>query len=173
MRTLLVAVSVSLFARAAIAEFLTLPPQQTATHPVVVLSRIAIYYPAIAESARVRGTVNVRVGVRPDGSVSEATLLDGVPLLNDAAVKAASAAAFECRQCTELVTTHTIAFVFSFPDAFGNAPPATWKQTGNASSEVTIYGANHICDHCSGIPSPVRSARCLWLWRCGTIYTYP
>jgi len=169
MRACVIALSVALFGQAVIPEWLTLLTDQTTTPPLVVLRRIEIHYPAIAESARMTGTVNIRVGVRPDGSVSETALLDGVPLLNDAA----SAAVFECRQCTEPVTPHTITFVFSFPNGFGNAPPPTWKQTGDANSEVTVLGANHLCDHCPGIPSQVRAARCLWLWRCGTTYSYP
>jgi hypothetical protein len=55
----------------------TTPAQQTTARPVVTLSRIKVVYPPIAVSARVDGTVTVRVGVRPDGSVSETTLLLG------------------------------------------------------------------------------------------------
>ena len=56
------------------------------SNPTVALSPIQGTYPAIAQSARVSGTVNVRVGVRPDGTASEATLLRDVALLSDAAV---------------------------------------------------------------------------------------
>jgi TonB family protein len=140
----------------------TASAQQTPARPVVTLSRIEVAYPPIAESARVSGTVNVRVGVRPDGSVSETTLLQDVPLLSDAAVKAASGATFDCRQCTEPATPHTIAFVFSILGRLDNPPPPVWKQTGDASSEVTIFGRTYLCDHCpSGMPSRVRAARCL------------
>src|SRR3954447_4169535 len=89
---------------------------QQATNPAVALSRIEGTYPPIAQSARVSGTVNVRVGVRPDGTVSETTLLRDVPLLREAALNAASGATFECRQCTEPATPHTISFVFSLLD---------------------------------------------------------
>ena len=147
----------------------TTPAQQATTLPVVVLSRIQVSYPSIAESARVRGTVSVRVGVRPDGSIAETTLLDGVPLLNDAAINAASRASFECRGCTEPSTPHAIAFVFSFEhsESLGHAPPPAWRQTGDASSEVTVFGRSFLCDHCPGPLVPVRAVRCLWLWRCG------
>ena len=87
------------------------PSQQTTTSPVVVNSRIEVSYPAIAKSARMRGTVNVRVGVRPDGSVSETTVLEGVPLLSDAAVKATNAAAIaegsmDVRQASGQLAVH-------------------------------------------------------------------
>ena len=156
----------ALLARCLAAAVATTSAQQT-TLPVVALSRIEVVYPPIAESARVVGTVNVRVGVRPDGTVSETTLLRDVPLLSEAAVKAASGATFECRQCTEPVTPHTISFVFSLLDTQDSPPPPVWKQTGAASTEVTIFGNTPLCDHCG--PRTlyrVRAARCLWLWRC-------
>ena len=144
----------------------TTSAQQTTT-PAVALSRIKVVYPPIAGSARVGGTVTVRVGVRPDGSVSETTLLQDVPLLSDAAVNAASGATFECRQCTEPATPHTITFVFSILASLDSPPPPVLKQTGDASSEVTIFSQSYLCDHCGGREPPrVRSARCLWLWRC-------
>ena len=148
---------------------ITSAPQ--ATNPTVALSRIEVTYPPIAESARVRGTVNVRVGVRPDGTVSETTLLRDVPLLSEAAVKAASGATFDCRQCTEPATPHTINFVFSLLDTEDRPPPPVWKPSGTASTEVTIFGRVYLCDHCPrGAPSQVRAARCLWLWRCSETY---
>jgi len=142
-----------------------------ATNPTVALSRIEGTYPIIAQSARVVGTVNVRVGVRPDGTVSETTLLRDVPLLSDAAVKAASGARFECRQCTEPATPHTMSFVFSLLDTQDSPPRPVWKQTGAASTEVTIFGNTPLCDHCG--PRTlyrIRAARCLWLWRCSETY---
>ena len=142
------------------------PAQQATNLPAVALSRIEVVYPPIAVSAWVSGTVNVRVGVRPDGSVAETTLLRDVRLLSDAAVKAASGATFECRHCTEPATPHTISFVFSILDILDSPPPPVWKQTGNASTEVTILGRVYLCDHCVGKPHRVRAARCLWLWHC-------
>jgi TonB family protein len=137
--------------------------QQATTLPVVVLSRIQVSYPAIAESARVTGKVEVRVGVRPDGSVAETTVLDGLPLLNDAVVNAASGATFECRLCTALSTPHRIRFVFSFEDL--NTARTAWRQTEDASSEVTVFGHLPVL-YPPGKPSRSHAARCLWLWRC-------
>jgi TonB family protein len=141
----------------------TASSQQATSVPAVVLSRIHVSYPPIAESARVSGKVNVRVRVRPDGTVAESTLLEGLPLLSNAAVDAASRASFECRECTEPSTSHTIAFVFSFDglDSDGNPRPPAWKQTGDASSEVTVFG--HVPILYVGPPSKpfhVRAARC-------------
>jgi Gram-negative bacterial TonB protein C-terminal len=145
--------------------------QEGTTSPAVVLSRVQVSYPPIAEAALVSGKVNLRAGVRPDGSVAGTTLLQGVPLLNDAAVAAASRASFECRGCTEPETPHTLAFVFSFSlggfDSAGNPRPPEWKQTGPASSEVTVFGQVPVLR--IGPPSKPfhkRAARCVWLWHC-------
>lgn len=143
--------------------------------PSVVLLQLpeGVTYPPIAASALVRGRVDVRVGVRPDGSVADVTVFpqDNTAwrLLQPTAVDIASRGRFECRGCTQPSTPHTIAFVFSFDkhDENGNPPPPEWKQIGNASSEVTVFGRVNILR--SGTPSGpfhVRAARCLWLWRC-------
>jgi hypothetical protein len=150
--------------------------QEAATTPSVVLLQIPaheVFYSPIAESARVSGKVNVRVGVRPDGRVAEVTVFPQADvtwkLLHGTAVDAAARASFECRRCTQPSTAHTIAFVFSFDgfDSAGNPLPAAWKQTGDASSEVTVFGRTPIIG--GGPPSRpfhVRAARCLWLWHC-------
>ena len=146
--------------------------QEATVVPAVVLSRIQIDYPSIAQAALVRGKVTVRVGVRPDGSVAETRLVEGVQLLSDVAVDAASHATFECRGCTEPATPHTITFVFSFDDLQDNwhSLPPSLKRTGDANSEVTVFGSFPICDHCGGsYPyKHIRAARCLWLWHCAS-----
>jgi len=148
---------------------MTAPAQEPTSRAAVVLSRIEVSYPGIAESGRVGGKVSVRVRVRPDGTVYETTLLQGLPLLSAAAVDAASRARFECHECTEPSTPHVIVFVFSADgsDSAGNRLPNAWKQTGDASSEVTVFG--YVPVIYAGPPSEpfhVRAARCLWLWHC-------
>jgi TonB family protein len=144
-------------------------PATSPLQATVVLSKLNIVYPAIAESARVRGTVRVRVVVSPDGSIAETRLLDGIPLLSDAAVNAASHASFECRGCTEPSTPHVIAFVFSFDrdELTRNPTPPEWKETGNSTTEVRVFG-HSVTLFPPGKPHYIRdrAARCLWLWHC-------
>jgi TonB family protein len=152
---------------------MTTSAQEPATTSVVLVQIAArdARYPPIAESARVIGKVTVRVAVRPDGSVAEVTVFpqaDGSwNLLHAAAADAAARATFECRGCTQPLTPHTLTVDYILQaDASGNPPPA-WRQTGNASSEVTVFGRSLVI--CCGPPSKpfhVRAARCLWLWRC-------
>ena len=150
--------------------------QEAASAPSVVLLQIPahdMHYPPIAESARVTGRVDVRVGVRPNGTVAEVTVFPQADapwnLLHGMAVDAASRASFECRGCTQPSTPHTIAFVFSLDrfDSAGNLLPPVWKQIGDSSSEVTVFGRVPVINiGPPGKPFHVRAARCLWLWHC-------
>lgn len=162
----------------AVALTATAAGQQASGTASVVLSDIHVFYPPIAEAARVQGKVDVRVSVRPDGSVGELAASEGESrieegLLRPAAVAAASGARFECRGCTQPATPHTITFVFTleYPTPTDKPPPPAWRQTGEARSEVTVFGRMAVCDHCgaSRPPTRERSGICLWLWRCGTM----
>lgn len=53
-----------------------------------VVRRVDPYYPAIARQMRLGGIVTVLVTIGPDGSVSEAKVLTGHPLLQKAAADA-------------------------------------------------------------------------------------
>jgi hypothetical protein len=146
------------------------------TSPTTVLTHIAVVYPAIAQSARMTGQIEVGMGVRPDGSVADTSVQRGIDLLggmmNDAALNAASHATFECRSCAEPITPHTITFVFTFDgldDGDKMSPPA-WKQTGDRSSEVRVFGYVPFIHAPSG-SGRSRAARCLWLWRCSKYVT--
>ena len=153
------------------------PSIASALQATVVLSKIEVHYPAIAVSARITGTVRVRVGVTPDGHVAETTVLNSAsPFLTDAAVNSASLASFECRGCTEPSTPHVVVFVFSLDrfDKDGYPPPPEWNQTGDASSEVTIFGQVIFLGP-PGKPQYVRdrSVWCLWLWHCKIVAVIP
>jgi TonB family protein len=161
---------------AVVALAATASAQEPATAPAVVLSRIEITYPPIAESARVQGQVRVEVGVRPDGSVGSTTLVHGTPLLREPAFEAASRASFDCRGCTERSTPHTIvfAFVLDGPDTSSKPVPPTWGPAADGSSEVKVSGRLPIVSFGPNPPFHLRAARCLWLWHCSRqAYIHP
>ena len=73
------------------------PPPPPPTAPVRVGGKIAQpqkrhdvkpVYPPIAQSARVQGIVIIEATIGPDGSVKDAKVLRGQPLLNEAALEA-------------------------------------------------------------------------------------
>ena len=81
---------------------------------------IALRGPSILPSQSRRGIsgdVEVRVAVRPDGSVESAAIVSGEPLLQPAALEAARQSRFECRGCSEAVTRYSLVFAFQFAEA--------------------------------------------------------
>ena len=53
-----------------------------------ILQRVEPRYPPLAQAARVQTTVQLTVKVRADGSIEDVAIVNGNPLLNDAAVQA-------------------------------------------------------------------------------------
>ncbi len=60
-----------------------------------VKSQVPPTYPEMARSMHLTGTVRVQVSITPDGSVKDAKIVGGHPMLADAALKAISRWKFE------------------------------------------------------------------------------
>ena len=75
-------------AQSAQGQFISMPlPQaQGATDAnLTPLKKVTPVYPTLAKSARIQGTVNFNANIAPDGTVSQLTLVNGHPLLVEAA----------------------------------------------------------------------------------------
>jgi TonB family protein len=127
-------------------------------------------YPPIAVSAAISGDVEVKVGVRPDGSVESMAIVSGHPLLQQAALEAAQRSRFECRGCIEATSSYSVVFSFRFADASRSAFDTTQPEAisiGPSQSRVTVVAEMPLA-----IPYfsyvQIRSAKCLYLWRCGS-----
>jgi len=116
----------------------TAEPMQTA----VVLTKLSPpLYPPLAHQARIMGDVKVFVHVRKDGTVESVELFSGHPMLAPTALESARKSQFECRGCSDEVTSYPMTYTFGFLD------------DGKSKEVVT--------------ERPARSARCLFLWKCG------
>jgi TonB family protein len=60
---------------------------ETVTQPIKI-NHVQPEYPAIARQARVEGTVSLAVDIGTDGTVTDARVVDSVPLLDQAALDA-------------------------------------------------------------------------------------
>ncbi|MGA9964281.1 MAG: energy transducer TonB [Terriglobales bacterium] len=142
---------------------------------VVVLTKLAQpRYPPLARQARIQGDVEVTVGVRQDGSVESAVIASGHAMLREAALESAQNSQFECRGCGEAVTSYSLVYSFQLatertaglPHDDGDPQPIHVFQSQNhvtvvAEPTVAIFDV---------WPVRVRSAKCLYLWRCGLRY---
>lgn len=124
-------------------------------------------FPPLAKAARVSGDVIVRVSVQTDGTVRSVDIVSGPAMLVQAAKLSAEKSQFECRGCT--VGTREYPLTYSFRLSEGDCeqassvpPKISWEQ-----GHITVVASPAlICDPISTI-SRVRSAKCLYLWRCG------
>jgi TonB family protein len=126
-------------------------------------------YPAIAASARVAGEVEVVIEVRSDGSIESAMVVSGSPLLSGAALEAARSSHFECRGCSEATMAYSIVFSFQLegtPDLVVGGQGEI-VNVSPSQSRVTIVGETAIVGGIVYSHIVFRSAKCLWLWKCG------
>jgi TonB family protein len=104
----------------------------------VTLTKLSLpTYPPLARQARIAGDVKIQVLIRRDGSVASAVAVSGHPMLKPTALASAQNSTFECRRCTEDITSYSLTYTFGF----------------NNDSNCSLKRS--------------RSAKCLYLWSCG------
>lgn len=144
----------------------------------VVLTKLAPpVYPAIARQTRISGDVQVRVGVRRDGSIAEVAVVHGHPLLAPTALESAKGSQFKCTNCPEAGASYLLLYTFetdSDPDPCpdeksANTAERYYPRVYQSGANITVVErALVICDPISTITkTKVRSAKCLYLWHCG------
>ena len=144
-------------------------PAQT-PQPEVILTKLSPpAYPMLARQAHISGEVRVEVSIRVDGTRASPRLFSGHPMLAPAALESAKQSTFECRSCEEPLTTYLLTYSFEFKDdgdccnAIDRTPEVTQRQ-----GHVTIVSAPIcLCDPVSTL-TKVRSAKCFYLWKCGS-----
>jgi TonB family protein len=77
---------------------------------LTVLSRPT--YPPLARQARISGDVDLMLRIRQDGSVESAVVVSGHPLLAQTAIDSAQHSRFECRKCSETLTSLRLVYTF-------------------------------------------------------------
>jgi TonB family protein len=131
-------------------------------------------YPPLARQARIAGDVDLTLAIRRDGGVESAVVVSGHPMLKQAALDSAQRSRFECGGCGEAVTSYSLKYKFQitsrgYPkdcDTQTEKQPPAELDLSRHQVTVSVW-AMEICDPASRILK-VRSAKCLYLWRCGT-----
>lgn len=137
-------------------------------------------YPPLARQARIMGDVKVYVHVRKDGGVESTELFDGHPMLIQAALESAKKSQFECQGCSADITSYLLTYTFKIggecprygPNCEGaeeEIPPKVEQSLGHV---VVTTSPLCTCDPVTTITCHRRrSAKCLYLWRCGSRVT--
>jgi TonB family protein len=133
-------------------------------------------YPLLARRTWVSGDVNLLLQIRRDGSVESAVIVSGHPLLQQAALESAQQSQFECRGCTEAVIPYSLVYTFQLfgkdCHATTNGPSSNVEKDAKPRAQVS-QSQNHVSvldegGICEGVfTHKVRSAKCLYLWKCG------
>ncbi len=122
-------------------------------------------YPPLARQARIQGDVEVTLGVRRDGNIESAAIAIGHPMLKQAALESAQNSQYECRRCSEAVTSYSMVYTFRFATE-QRLEPQTVSVTRDQNHVTVVAGTPLIILDDFGYVR-VRSAKCLYLWKCG------
>jgi TonB family protein len=85
----------------------------------VVLSKLfPPNYPPLARQAHIFGDVHLKVSIHSDGNINSVTVIDGPPMLRQAALDSARQSRFDCEHCEGSGTVERIfAYSFQIPGA--------------------------------------------------------
>jgi hypothetical protein len=148
----------------------------------VVLTKLSPpIYPPLARQARTSGDVKLQLSIRPDGSVDSALPVSGDAVLVPAALESALQSRFECRGCSK---TNAYSMTYTF-QVLGELDRCCCTRGASTPSTPGGYGVSQSQDHVTITAAPVcicpdacaedwaqahskfRSAKCLYLWKCG------
>jgi TonB family protein len=125
-------------------------------------------YPPLARTAAIHGDVALTVRIRQDGSADSIEFVSGHPMLKEAAIESAKQAQFECRGCKEAAAPCSLVYTFQFSDESCCTAPSRPPKVSQSEHHVWITTAPFcLCDPSFTVTRKVRSAKCLYLWRCG------
>ena len=137
---------------------------------VVLVNLFSPAYPPLARQACIAGEVEINLGIRKDGSVQSAVVASGHPMLTLAALSSAQQSRFECRGCEDDVTPYSLIYSFQFEASHGwPCPEKTAPRVTQSQNRITI-AAEPALVHPYFSNMLVRSAKCLYLWRCGSVW---
>jgi len=148
---------------------LTLAVAQDSRSPADIIDLHQVEYPPIAKAARVSGDVKLGITLGKDGLPVSVDVESGPPMLRQAAVESASHSRFKTRAATPDVVEIIYKFVFDEP-VCNPSQDESRSRMGNVGNVVTVKARPAmLCDPAAVIvQTHVRSARCLYLWRCST-----
>jgi len=135
-------------------------------------------YPPLARQTRIMGDVELKLEVRKDGSVASAVAVSGHPLLRQKALENAQQSQFACNDCSsEDVRSYRLVYTFELgptsyctdePNKSSASPEQPYPRLTQSQGHVTLVDQPvGTCDLAGTITySKVRSAKCLYLWKC-------
>jgi TonB family protein len=137
---------------------------------VVVISLFNPTYPPLARQAGISGEVELKLGIRRDGCIESAVAVSGHPMLTQAALNSARQSRYECQRCSGEVTLDSLIYSFQLgtetsPD--WPCPEENKTHVTQSQNRVTVV-ADPALVHPYFASLRIHSAKCLYLWACGS-----
>jgi len=130
-------------------------------------------YPPLAQAAEIAGDVDLMLAIRRDGSVESAVVVSGHPMLKQAALDSARRSQFKCVGCGDAVTSYPLKYKFQITPRdpqiacdMRQAEKQLPSEVDLSRHQVTVSAWQKWT--CDPAVHKIRSAKCLYLWRCGT-----
>jgi hypothetical protein len=134
-------------------------------------------YPRLAQQARIFGDVDLTLEIGRTGQVESVSVVGGPAMLRQVAIESAHRSVFRCLDCDGQRISYFLKYRFqisSLPldkvcDAASEPDPPVEIDLAEHQVTVSAWGIT-ICDPVA-VLRKVRSAKCLYLWKCERIET--
>ncbi len=147
---------------------------------IIISTLFPPVYPPLAKQTRISGEVQLIVEVGKDGSVTAPVVVQGHPLLAQAAIDSARKSKFECRNCTDEAVFYRLTYSFQLgPTSYcaeatngikDNEKEEPYPRVSQSQNSVTLTDRPvGTCDLAGKIEyKNVHSIKCLYIWRCAS-----
>lgn len=133
-------------------------------------------YPPLARQTRITGDVELKLDIKPDGSVASALVMSGHPLLSPFALEKMQQSQFACNDCRATVRSYRLIFTFGLvpsscsdiDDKSNISQEQPYPRITQSQGHVTIVDRPVLLCDPAAATYKVRSAKCLYLWKCST-----
>jgi len=136
---------------------------------LTIVNLQAPIYPPMALAARVWGEVNLNITLTSDGTASAVAVQSGPPMLRQAAVDSATRSQFQADAETP-PRTYLVTYRFVLDSPTSCERDSSYPRVKQEGSVVTVTEqAALLCDPAGSVERlRFRSAKCLYLWKCGS-----
>ena len=140
-----------------------------AQEPQLAIAKLeAPVYPPMARAARVWGDVILNVTLASDGNANAVTVESGPQMLRQAAINSAIRSQFQAN-LENRTGGYRLVYRFVFDQTTKCEHNDSYPRVKHEANLVTITEQNvPLCDPAAVIETRFRSAKCFYLWKCGS-----
>ena len=156
----------------------TQPSGEIPERAAVVASLSNPVYPPLARQAHITGEVRLRLRLHEDGSVRSAEIIDGHPLLRQAASDSALKSEFACTECGQTESIYLLVYHFEIREGCHFGPHCEQLDSDEplitqSAGRVTISASPLCTCDPSATLIRIRAAKCLYIYGSAAVKRSP